>query len=530
MNTQSRVILATQWKMLMNFYRRHGQVGFVISSIVSLIWYSSFILLAVLASNHLAHLDLKKPNVPWLGIGFFFAFIYWQGMPLAMASVGGLLDIRKLKAFPVSSSDLFRLELLLRTLIFAEMPILMIGCSIGLLFNPALHFWSALVPILFAVFNITLGAGIKDLILRLMSRKGVREFWVLGLILLIALPSVIARRGMKVPKELDQLISYIPFDFLPWIAAAQSALSVKGITPWLVLIGFTVAGWYFGKWQFVKNFNADPGTVSSTSQKDTQSRFAIFFTWPNRIFSDPLAAIIEKEIRFLSRVSRFRTVFMMGFTFGLLIWLPMVNRNGTGWISQNYLVMISGYALLLLSGVCFYNCFGFDRSATQFYFVAPVKFSTVLLGKNITTVFFVVLEIILVVLACIVFQMQVSLQKVIEAVCVCIVMTLGLLALGNMTSVTSPRAVNPGDSWKNNSSKAAWVTILFYPMMSIPVGLAYLARWAFRTELAFYIVIGCGIFLAASFYWVALSSTLESLEEKQEEMLTLLSQNDSPVL
>ena len=55
--------------------------------------------------------------------------------------------------------------------------------------------------------------------------------------------------------------------------------------------------------------------------------------------------------------------------------------------------MVSVYSLLLLSEACFWNSFGFDRSAAQIYFLAPVPFSRVLIGKNLSALFFIVLEI-----------------------------------------------------------------------------------------------------------------------------------------
>ena len=41
------------------------------------------------------------------------------------------------------------------------------------------------------------------------------------------------------------------------------------------------------------------------------------------MLADRFGVLVEKDIRFLSRAPRFRLVFLMGFTFGLLIWLPL---------------------------------------------------------------------------------------------------------------------------------------------------------------------------------------------------------------
>ena len=86
---------------------------------------------------------------------------------------------------------------------------------------------------------------------------------------------------------------------------------------------------------------------------------------PSRLLPDPIGILVEKEVRFLSRAPRFRLVFFMGFTFGLIIWLPLLLRGGqpAGFFGQNLLSLVSLYACLLLGEVLFWNSFGFDRQA-----------------------------------------------------------------------------------------------------------------------------------------------------------------------
>ena len=48
------------------------------------------------------------------------------------------------------------------------------------------------------------------------------------------------------------------------------------------------------------------------------------FRLPALFLPDPVAAIVEKELRSLVRTPRFRLVFIMGFSFGILVWLPLV--------------------------------------------------------------------------------------------------------------------------------------------------------------------------------------------------------------
>src|SRR6202034_1374804 len=111
--------------------------------------------------------------------------------------------------------------------------------------------------------------------------------------------------------------------------------------------------------------------------------------------------LVEKEIRFLARSPRFRLVFLMGFTFGVAVMLPIsLGRAGSAMLGSHYLTAVSVYSLLLLSESCFWNSFGFDRSAAQIYFLAPVPFSRVLIGKNLSAIFFILLEISAVTLVC----------------------------------------------------------------------------------------------------------------------------------
>lgn len=530
MKGQTAAILMAQWRMLLNFYRRHGQVTFVVSVFLSAIWYGGFAGIAVFLAGALDDPGSLPLVRRYAGGALFFVFVYWQGMPLLMANIGGLLDLKKLKPYPVPETSFFRIELLLRTVVFLEMPLLMIGASIGLFRNPQLPKWCGFAPLLFAVFNIALGAGIRDLIARAFARKRVRELAILAMVLLAAVPSLLARRtdGFKIGRWLERL----PTEYLPWSSAGKAATSESSPMAWLALAVVAALAWVFGRWQFHRSFHFDSESERAAEPRERQSRSEFLWTWPRYVFRDPLAALVEKEIRSLSRISRFRIVFFMGFTFGLIIWLPLAGRTGSsGMMARSFLSIVAAYALVLLSEVCFYNAFGFDRAAAQMYFLAPVSHRTVLVAKNIAAAWFVVAEMTLVTMACTLFRMPVDGPKIAEAAAVCLVMTLFFLGIGNLGSTRSPRGQNPNDGWKRTSgSKMAFIAFLFYPLIGMPVALAYLARYAFEAQWAFFAVLGVGGIVAATFYWVSLDSAAETLVRDKERFLTLLSQSDSPAI
>ena len=137
-----------------------------------------------------------------------------------------------------------------------------------------------------------------------------------------------------------------------------------------------LAGW-FGRWQFERNLRYDAMAAQATpGAPDAARRLAIaewFYRLPSLLWRDPLAAIVEKELRSLARTPRFRTVFIMGFTFGLVVWFPVVASQTRASASRRswFLTVVCVYALTLLGQVSYWNCFGFDRSAAAFYFAAP---------------------------------------------------------------------------------------------------------------------------------------------------------------
>jgi hypothetical protein len=110
------------------------------------------------------------------------------------------------------------------------------------------------------------------------------------------------------------------------------------------------------------------------------------------------------------------------------------------------------------------------------------------------------------------------------------VCSLYLFGLGNMASVNYPRALNPERvSRGGGSGKAQGVLMLFYPLALIPVALAYVARWALKSEIAFVIILALAAAIGAAIYWIGLDSAVTAAQRKREELLGELSKGDGPM-
>src|SRR5580700_2357849 len=487
MGSQARAIVWAQWRTTRNHFPRSNKAALAVNAFLTLVWYGGFAFLAGLAAILLSNPDELSLIHDVLPSALLVCFLYWQLIPVLMASMGSSLDIKKLLVYPVPTAQLFALEVLLRISTGVEMLLLLTGGGIGLLLNPRIPWWGPSALLVFVIFNLFCSAGVRDLLIRLLARKRVREIVALLLVLLAALPQLLVFAGFQ--NRMSRLFASQPSAFWPWTATARLARGDASFENIGVLLIWTAAAYLFGRWQFERSLAVDaPERAASAGRK--ASRVEWIYRLPSALVPDPLAALIEKELRFLSRAPRFRLVFLMGFSFGLLIWAPIAFGRASAqhsFLTDNYLTMVSVYALLLLSDALFWNCFGFDRGAAQVYFLVPVKMSTVLAGKNLAAAFLVLIEITAIALVCAVLRLPLSGLQILEAFAVTCVVTLFILAVGNLSSLYNPRAVNPVKAMKTAAqSRSQALLMLAFPLTLVPVALAYLARYAFDTEWAFF--------------------------------------------
>jgi ABC-2 type transport system permease protein len=408
MGNQARAILWAQWRTTRNHFPRSNKAALAVNAFLTLVWYGGFAFLAGLAAILLSNPDELSMIHDVLPSALLVCFLYWQLIPVLMASMGSSLDIKKLLVYPIPTGQLFTLEVLLRISTGVEMLLLLTGAGIGLLLNPRIPFWGPCALLIFVIFNLFCSAGIRDLLVRLLARKRIREVVALLLVLLAALPQLLVFAGFQ--NRVSRLFARQPSAFWPWTATARLAQGDASFENIGVLLIWTAAAYLFGRWQFERSLAVDaPERAASAGRK--ASRIEWIYRLPSALVPDPLAALIEKELRFLSRAPRFRLVFLMGFTFGLLIWAPIAFGQASSQhslVAENYLTFVSVYALLLLTDALFWNCFGFDRSAAQIYFLVPLKLSTVLMGKNLAAAFIVFLEIASITIVCTLLRMSVT--------------------------------------------------------------------------------------------------------------------------
>jgi ABC-2 type transport system permease protein len=110
------------------------------------------------------------------------------------------------------------------------------------------------------------------------------------------------------------------------------------------------------------------------------------------------------------------------------------------------------------------------------------------------------------------------------------VITILLLAAGNQLSIRQPRAMNPAASFRSGpSGRTQAFLFMIYPIAFVPVGLAYLARYAFASEAAFFGVLAVDAGIGAIIYKLSLDSAVAAAELLKEQIVTALSRGEGPI-
>ncbi len=517
-----RAILWAQWCSLRNHLPRSGRVGLAFTILIGFVWYGGFAWAAAAVSMLLASAPPDALS-QFLPIGLLLATIFWQIMPVALASSGVALDTRKLLGFPIAPRDLYAIEVLLRTTAAVEVILVLLGAFVGLERNRAVPVWAPFSLIVFAIFNLLLATAVRDIATTIMANKRARQIAAIVFICIVVLPQFFATFGLPPwVKAAAPAASWIGW---PWTAAARAATASAFAPGILILLAWTVAAYVFGRWQFARSLHAEANAGAGTAS----TRFEAFFTWPSAVFRDPLAALVEKELRTLSRAPKFRMMFVMGFSFGLLVWTPIAfgPHHGGGFFTEHFLVIICVYSLMLVGDALFWNCFGFDRGAVQLYFAAPVPIRRVLLAKNIAAAFYCAAEVVIAsTLTALLFR-SLSPLRLAEAYAVSATIMLLFVSVGNITSVYAPKPLAAAKLFKKTSGGVTQGVLLgVYPVALGLVALAYLAWYAFDSAGAFFAVLAAIAAAGAATYYVALDSAVGIAGRRREQILQTLSRGE----
>ncbi len=375
MYQQILAILWAQSRVSRNHFRR-TTAGAVVMGIVTTIWYAMFAALGLLAALAIPELPVGMLH-QGLPVALLGIFLYNQTVPLFTLSTGWSLQINKLQAYPIRESALFSLEVLLRVSTTPEFLIVILGGVIGLARRPDVPVWAALSLFLFIPFNLLLQLAAREFILHAFERNRFREIITILMVSIGVLPQILIRTSLGI-KLKPYFLAFAVGQGTPWKSTAALSLGQAPLTNFLVIAVWTVMTLLLARWQFAAGLKQsdDAFRGGSAAKSDQKENGAPFLDSIANLFQDPVAAVVQKELRSLLRMPRFRVALGMACVFSSAFLFPMLVFDGSahnGFIRQNFFPFANLYALLLLSDVLLLNIFGTDRGAAQLYFLTPTS-------------------------------------------------------------------------------------------------------------------------------------------------------------
>jgi ABC-2 type transport system permease protein len=527
---QILAIMWAQFRITRNHLPRTG-VGGVAMWIITGLWYSLFVALAGLAIAGLPaiSLDVLRQALP---ISLLVLFLYNQTIPLLTLSTGWSLQINKLQVYPIWDGALFGLEVLLRITSAPEVIVVLLGGAIGLARRPDIPLPAALCLLLFIPLNLFLQLAVRDFVVHAFERNRFREIITIFFVSIGIIPQLLLRTGLG-SKLKPYFLLFANGTGTPWHTAAALSLGRLSLFNFAVLTAWTLLAFWLARWQFARSLVRDDAfrgaAPAHRAKKDVS--FPLLDSLSN-LFQDPTAAIIQKELRSLLRMPRFRVMLGMACIFSTLVFLPIrmgEDSRGASFFSHNYFVAVNLYGLLIMADALLLNIFGTDRGAAQIYFISPAPFATVIKAKNLAACVFILLQNLLVAILTPFFA-RVSPISLVSGIVASAVASINLMWAGNLLSVLMPRPVDPSSTLKKQANAKAQLWVLLCTIgMGVLVGFAYLARWAFDSDWALLGVLLFEFVIGAVIYRVALDSVVERGTHDRERIIDALSKNSSPV-
>jgi ABC-2 type transport system permease protein len=349
-----------------------------------------------------------KPGL--LALLLWSVFLFWQVFPIMATAFTNHPDSSELLRFPLNYSSYF----LVRLAYGAFDPATALGSlwSFGILVGvglarPRLLPWALLVLLAFAAFNLLFMQMIFAWVERWLAQRRTRE--IMGILFFLLLLSIqligpltgyFEKRPRPEVRRFVELVVPVQNVLPPSLAAdaiANAAFSrfLAASRSLVLLCIFGLAIGYCLHLRLLAQYrgeNLNEAAAGSLLPKDQLLRLG----WNLPGFPSPVAAVFEKEIRYLLRsgpmlLNLITPIFMLFiFRFGAM----NSARHPGGVLGRAPDVAFpaaAGFVLLTLSSLV-YNNFGGDGGGIQFFYACPVRFRDIVLAKNLAHAGILVLE------------------------------------------------------------------------------------------------------------------------------------------
>ena len=545
---QIRLVAGLRWKILRNGLRNKNRmwdlIGVIISSIMGVILVSGLSIAIFFG----AYTFIQGRHPERITLLFWAIFMWWQILPIFVAGFSPSFSFHTLLRFPLKLSAFYLIGIAYGLADSAAMASLV---WLGAMALATAFADSSMLPamilacVLFVAVNVTLERWVGSWLEKLMSKRRSRElFFVLFILCMTSLqfigPAIdkYQRSAGKTSAQesVEKIVKYarpLPASLAGRILTASFERDSSSIA--IGVAGLAAYATFFGALLFVRykaqylgeELNETVAPSRKSASLSPRSRIAALpgDTGGFSILPASVSAVLMKEIRYLLR-NGFAA--MLLFLPPMLVLLFSAQFGGLHPASRHpvsptyFFPGMMAYLVLVLMAPS-YNSFAFEGRGMQTYFMVPVKFRDVLLGKNLMTLAIMTFEIALCV---VVLQWRVGLPPrpvFVATMSALVFAVLGQLAIANWSSLTFPKKMDFGKMQGNRQSgMAALVTFGAQIVFSGTSAVIFaIGRFSGNDWLS----VGIFLFLAAAAlagYWSSLEPLTKLAERKKESLLETL--------
>ncbi len=536
---QIRLVAGLRWRMLRNSLRKKNNrldlIGLILTGALSGI----FVVGLCFAFYAGGYAFLSQGHLERMALLFWGIFLFWQIFPIFVTGFGTTFEFRMLLRFPLNLRAFYIIGLAYG---FADFSALASICWLlsmtagAAVAKPGVLPAMLLIVGMFMLLNVTLERLIGSWLERLLARRRARELFlglfVLSMISLNFINPLMQRYGASARPAFLRLLPY--FAWFPPSLAGHALAAITRLQParfllsssllLLYLVLFSALLWR----RFAAQYRGEELSETAAPARAAVRPTAARDDGPDRLslLSPPVAAIVRKEFRYLTR---------NGFALLALLMPPLVilvfSMNSAGWhltargrgvSAEMFFPGMMAYLILILMAPA-YNSFAYEGRGIQTYFTAPLRFRDVFLGKNLMLVSVLLVEIVFS-LAMLVWRVGLPSLHMLVATCAAIIFTIvGQLTVANWSSITFPRKMEFGRMRGQRQSGMA-VLVAFGSqilMGGISAVVLFTGNWTGNLWLpaeAF-------VFLAAAAvggYFASLDALTRLAEEKKEVLIEAL--------
>jgi len=475
----------------------------------------------------------------YLGLLFLALLVWWQLFPILMAGFAPQFSFKSLLRFPLNFSTFYLVGLAYGLADAAAVAALIwMGAIVaGTLASQASAAPATLlVCILFATLNVTmerlLGAWLEKLLSKRRSREALFGIFILFMVSLQFLNPLLQKHGREVKAAIHAVLPYLwllPSSFAgDFVARASAGQWSAGLLELLGLLVYVLLfSWLL--WRRYTKLYAGEELSEGIAPAAKENRFAsedVDDTDSLGFLPPQVGAVFRKELRYLKRNSFlfFSLVIppLMVFFFSMQIAGAHSGPFRKGISPDMFFPGMMAYLVLILIAPS-YNSFAHESRGIQTYFMSPVRFREILLGKNLMTVVIVFVELVLCVILVGVRVGFPSAPVLLATLMAMIFSVVGQLTIANWSSISFPKKMDFGKmQGQRNSGMSVFL------MFGVQLGLGgisalilFSGRWTGSPWLPaqLFTVLGAA---AIGGYFASLDSLTQLAEAKKEVLIETL--------